>query len=63
MSGTYVIEAAEIGAGIVIRERAGFRFFAAAKPFVGLDGHIFKTVNAAQRAADRLVAGQSYASW
>jgi hypothetical protein len=31
MSATYVIEAVETGAGIVIRERAGFRFFAAAK--------------------------------
>jgi hypothetical protein len=56
MSATFVIEAAEIGAGIVIRERAGFRFFAAARQFGQLDGHIFKTVVAAQRAAERVAA-------
>jgi hypothetical protein len=54
MSATFVIEAAEIGAGIVIRERAGFRFFAAARQFDRLDGHLFKTVVAAQRAAERV---------
>jgi hypothetical protein len=56
MSATFVIEAAEIGAGIVIRERAGFRFFAAARQFGRLDGHLFKSVVAAQRAAERVAA-------
>jgi len=54
MSATYVIESVETGAGIVIRERAGFRFFAAAKRYGRLDGQIFKTVGAAKRAVDRI---------
>jgi hypothetical protein len=58
MSATFVIETAEIGAGIVIRERAGFRFFSAASQFGRLDGHLFKTVVAAQRAAERVAAGR-----
>lgn len=56
MSNTYVIEAADTSAGIVIRERAGFRFFAASQRFGRLDGHLFKSVRAAERAADGLMA-------
>ncbi len=56
MSATYVIETADIDAGIVIRERSGFRFFAAARQFGPLDGCIFKTIRDAQRAAGSLAA-------
>ncbi|HVJ52063.1 MAG TPA: hypothetical protein VM689_06360 [Aliidongia sp.] len=50
MSDAYVIEAADTSAGIVIRERAGFRFFAASQRFGRLDGQLFKTIGAAERA-------------
>jgi hypothetical protein len=56
MSTRFVIESGEIGAGIVIRERAGFRFFAAAPPFFRLDGQCFKTLREAERAVARLAA-------
>jgi len=58
MSTAYVIEAADISAGLVIRERAGFRFFAASHRFGRFDGRIFKTIRAAERAIDGLVARQ-----
>ena len=54
MSAAYVIEAAETSAGIVIRERAGFRFYAAARQFGRLDGRLFKTVRAAEHAVGGL---------
>jgi hypothetical protein len=53
MSNAYVIETAEESAGIVIRERAGFRFFAAAHRFGRFDGYLFKTIGAAERAIRR----------
>jgi hypothetical protein len=56
MSTRFVIESGEVGAGIVIRERAGFRFFAAAPPFFRLDGQCFKTLREADRAVARLAA-------
>jgi hypothetical protein len=56
MSTTFVIETADAGAGIVIRERSGFRFFAAVRQFAELDGQVFKTVRAAERAAQSLAA-------
>ena len=55
MSNAYVIEAAETSAGIVIRERAGFRFFTASPRFDRFDGYVFKTIRAAQRAAEELL--------
>jgi hypothetical protein len=55
MSNAYVIEAAETSAGIVIRERAGFRFFTASPRFDRFDGHVFKTIRAAERAAEEIL--------
>ena len=55
MSESYVIEVDDLSAGIVVRERAGYRFFAAAFQFFRLDGQIFATVPHAERAAEELL--------
>lgn len=54
MSDTYIIEVSSEAAGIVVRDRAGFRFFAASQPFFPLEGQVFRDVGAAQRAASQL---------
>ena len=54
MSAAYVIEASDISAGIVIRERAGFRFFSASERFGRFDRHLFKSIGAATRAVEGL---------
>ncbi|HEY4203665.1 MAG TPA: hypothetical protein VGM35_01515 [Xanthobacteraceae bacterium] len=54
MSDTYIIEISSQAAGIVVRDRAGFRFFAACQPFFPLEGQVFRDVGAAQRAASQL---------
>jgi hypothetical protein len=56
MSAAYIIEASDFSAGIVIRERAGFRFFAASERFGRFDRHLFKSIGAAERAVDGLSA-------
>jgi hypothetical protein len=56
MSTAYIIEAADLSAGIVIRERAGFRFFAASPRFGKFDRRLFKSIYAAERAVDGLSA-------
>ena len=48
----FVIEAGETAAGIVIRQQDGYRFFAADARFTLLDGSVFKTPKAAQKAAE-----------
>lgn len=48
----FVIETADVAAGIVVRQANGFRFFAADSRFALLDGSIFKTPKAAERAAE-----------
>lgn len=50
----YVIEAAEIAAGVIVREKKGFRFYASNARFQSLDGSIFRSPRAAQSAADLL---------
>ena len=42
MSDTYIIEVSSEAAGIVVREKSGFRFFAAVHKFNPLDGRVFK---------------------
>ena len=37
MSDSYIIEVSSQAAGIVVRDRLGYRFFAAAQPFFRLD--------------------------
>jgi hypothetical protein len=54
MSDSYIIEVFSQAAGIVVRDAAGYRFFAASQPFYRLDGRLFRNVADAQRAATRL---------
>jgi hypothetical protein len=58
MSDTYIIEVSSEAAGIVVREKSGFRFFAAVHKFNPLDGQIFKNAREAERAATRFLAGR-----
>jgi hypothetical protein len=57
MSDNYIIEIrpkfthATVQAGIVVRDRHGFRFFAAAHAFNVLEGQLFKSPKAAEHAA------------
>ncbi len=51
MSKTYIIEVGSVSAGIVVRDRAGFRFFSASRPFSSLDGKLFRSARDAERAA------------
>jgi hypothetical protein len=48
----FVIEAADVAAGVIVRQQDGYRFFAANDRFQRLDGSVFKTPKAAQQAAD-----------
>ena len=54
MSDSYIIEVSSQAAGIVVRDRLGYRFFAAAEPYFRLDGRVFRTARDAQRAAAQL---------
>jgi hypothetical protein len=56
MSDTYIIEVSSEAAGIVVREKSGFRFFAAVHKFNPLDGRIFKSAREAERAVQRFLA-------
>lgn len=58
MSDNYIIEARSEAAGIVVRDRNRFRFFAASSVYRGLEGRLFKTPREAERAAIRLVEEQ-----
>ena len=58
MSDTYIIEVSSQVAGIVVRDRGGFRFFAASHRFNALDGQVFRNAREAERAAIRLVSGE-----
>jgi hypothetical protein len=51
MSKTYIIEVGSESAGIVVRDRAGFRFFSASQRFSALDGKLFRSARDAERAA------------
>lgn len=56
MSDTYIIEVSSEAAGIVVREKKGFRFFAASHRFNPLDGRVFSSAREAERVATRLLA-------
>jgi hypothetical protein len=55
----YVIEADEREAGLVIRERGGFRFYAAGPDFSGIEGRLFNSALEATRAAEMLTGRKS----
>jgi hypothetical protein len=54
MSDTYIIEVRSQAAGIVVREREGYRFFAASHRFNPIEGQVFRSAREAERAAIRL---------
>ncbi len=62
MFDNYVIEISakpigiKVQAGIVVRDGRGFRFFAATEAFNSLEGRIFKSPKAAERAARGRIA-------
>lgn len=58
MSDSYIIEVSSEAAGIVVRDKSGFRFFAATHRFNPLDGRVFKSAREAERAATRVLAGR-----
>ena len=47
MSDTYIIEVSSQAAGIVVRDRGGFRFFAASHRFNALEGQVFRNAREA----------------
>jgi len=59
MSDSFIIEAGDRAAGIIVRDRHSFRFYAAGQPFFALEGRTFGNPLEATRAAERLIAGPS----
>jgi hypothetical protein len=53
MADTYIIEVGSGPAGIVVRDQAGYRFFAATHDFNPLEGRYFRNARDAERAAMR----------
>ncbi len=63
MSEGYMIDHHEEGtAGIVVRQKGerGFRFHSSSRAFHALDGHVFATPAAAQRAVDLFSSDRGY---
>lgn len=52
MTQSYVIEVGDESAGLVVAERGGYRFFASRDRFARLEGRVFATPQAAERAAN-----------
>ncbi|BBF93234.1 hypothetical protein [Blastochloris tepida] len=62
-TGAYIIEIDDEAVGIVVPdEDRAFRFFAAIKPYIGLEERRFATPRAAQKAARELVRGRRVAA-
>jgi hypothetical protein len=57
MSDTYIIEVRSKAAGIVVRERDGYRFFAATHDYNRLEGQLFRNAQEAERAAMQIAGG------
>ena len=51
MSDTYIIEVRSEPAGIVVRDRTGFRFFAASEAFQRMEGQYVRSAREAEREA------------
>jgi hypothetical protein len=62
MSDTYIIEVRSKAAGIVVRERDGYRFFAATHDYNRLEGQLFRNARDAEHAAMRLASGVTLAA-
>jgi len=69
MFDNYIIEIrpASLGvtvqAGLVVRDNGGFRFFAASRAFDRLDGQLFASARAAERAAALHMANLKSSNW
>jgi len=59
MSEAYLIEAAGEAAGVVVRERGGFRFFASTPQFSAIEQQLFRRTADAERAARALAANDN----
>jgi hypothetical protein len=57
MSNNFIIEIHSKAAGIVVRNPDGYRFFAASDRFNAMEGQLFRSVNDAERAAQRIANG------
>jgi hypothetical protein len=51
MSDSYIIEVRSEPAGIIVRDRGGFRFFAATEAFHRMEGQYFRSAREAEREA------------
>ena len=56
MTDAFIIETSTLTAGIVAAYEQGFRFYASHPAMFALEGRMFGTVKAAQRAAEKLAA-------
>jgi hypothetical protein len=56
MPHSYVIETRDRAAGIAVRERSGFRFFAAEHPFYALDQRTFRHLRALHSAVEEIAS-------
>ena len=56
MSDTYIIEVSSEAAGIVVRVKKGFRFYAASHRFNALEGRIFGSAREAERVATQFLS-------
>jgi hypothetical protein len=52
MTDAFVIETRDRAAGVAVRERSGFRFFAAENPFYALDQRTFRHLRALRSAVE-----------
>ena len=57
MSKIYIIEVHESGAGLLIQEPSGFRFYSADPTFTSLDGCLFRSPSEAEKVATRIGGG------
>lgn len=58
MSDSYIIEVRSEPAGIVVKDKGRFRFFAASGDFFPLEGQYFGSAREAERAATELSNGR-----
>jgi hypothetical protein len=60
MTDAYVIETRDRAAGVAVRERSGFRFFAAEDPFYALDRRTFRHLAALRSAVEEVAERASH---
>lgn len=58
MSDSYIIEVRSEPAGLVVKDKGQFRFFAASRDFFSLEGRYFSSARDAERAATDLRDGK-----